>query len=286
MKFSLLILFCFLQVKLYAQCDSLKCIKLGFESGYFSYGSVDELFTPFVYSGNSAFFNLSVSKESFFSRHSLSVKYASIERSPLNIDIPGYYNVISFDSEKYYKVKSESYLRTLNTKYSELKYTYFRKTKVRIFSKNALFVGFCSENSLVVKDDLSNSELLTSLINPGIHYELPLQSKTFLVFESYFTLVGLNLRKPYAGASAQLSDNYTSSSYFWDYIDEHLQLNFPNSCQHFYSKIQLERLIYKRIILNFNYQFSYFSLQYPRNLKSVTNIFGLGFTIKFWKNAK
>lgn len=261
----------------YSQEDSLNYRVLGAESGYLNHASIDELFIPYVFSGSTLNFSLFTRKYKSRSRIEIRTDFAHMNRKPENIVIPQYYRVLSSDS-----IKSEDEFRISKTYISSITVNYLRKLKFHLLPKDEIFLGFQNNNSMIFRNYVEDIELLSFKISPGFLYLFNFDKVNRISFYSYMALFGLNLRKPYAGTVAQISDSFNAFDYFF----ENLRIDFFNNYININSRINYERSLYDRLVLNFFYDFTYVNLSYPRKLTSVSDIYGLGLYYKFGKNGK
>jgi hypothetical protein len=279
---NLLLLFIFqnlIIITLSGKQDTTSLNYLGFETGYCSYASIDEIFTPFLYTGNSQVF--AIDKTTIFDQsiHKLDISYSKMLRVPADLSIKESFIILGQDVGQQYRWTTDPEFRESKTINLHIADTYFRCIPLQFWSHDKFYFGIKTIFSAILRPSFANPELISLTVNPGILYQYKIRNLFKLSLENYLNLLGLSIRRPYAGAEAQITNKY-DFNYFLDYTTEHLQFDFFHNYFQFISQVKLEKIIGKRMIANINYQFNYLNLHYPRKLVSITTKFNVGLTIK------
>ena len=266
----------------FSQKDSSPFYVAGIEVGYFSYGSIDELFTPFAYAGYSVGYGIFTKQYKPKSRQELRFNFVGMTRTPTNISVPQFYYVVGYDSPHTYKIESEKVYRELQSFFFILKYSYYRKLNFHLLEKDNFFLGFENQNSFIYRNHINDHELVSLNFSPGIIYEIDIKRGFKGSFESNISLFALNLRKPYAVATAQVSNNYNS---FLSYFKNNATIDFL-SYLNVSTRLKVEKYLLNRINVYLFYDFAYLRMQNPRKLTSVINSSGIGCFYKFGNYGK
>jgi len=226
-KLILLPFFILCFVNLQGKQDTTKTILLGLESGYFSYTSIDDIFIPFAYSGGAAFysFNKIVIKKSVFRQ--LNITYAFIDRKPVSLNLRSSYTILRYDEGLSSVWETDPKYLEVKTNIAKIESKYLIKTPIQFLPNDLLYIGVVGNIDAIFRAEITNPELVSFTINPGILYRLPIKKIFNLALQSNINLAGISFRKSYADAEAQVTNNY-NFNYFKDYFFNHLQFDLIN----------------------------------------------------------
>jgi hypothetical protein len=278
-RFIFVILQCIISVNLLAKQDSTKALYIGIETGYLSYASIDEIFTPYRYTGNTATFGFNKLSISSNKINQITFNYAQMVRVPATLQIKKSFVILSSDAGSSNLWKTEPSFSESKTIILNLSSNHYIKTSLHLISSDKIYFGIKNSFDGVLRPNFTNPELISLTINPGFYYCVTIRKICLMSVRSNLNLLGISIRRPYAGADAQLTNNY-NFEYFKNYVIEHLQFDFINKYFQLNSQINIERALNKRIIASIGYQVNYLDLQNPRRLVSLTNNFIFGFTVK------
>jgi hypothetical protein len=280
--FRLLLVFIFQTVIVYSSFgkqDSIKSNYLGVEIGYLTYASIDDIFSVLRYSASAPKYSINDLIIRNKKIRKIGLTYSYVERRPETIDAPNVYMISGLDKDSKFYWNADQGLRVVNTYIFNFYSDWYIKTPFHICTDDKLFLGYCGKLDFILRDGFSNIELISFTINPGFVYSTHIINWFTISFENNFTLVGLSMRKSYAGAEAQLTDNY-DIRYFYNYTKDRLQFDFFNNYFQIISQASIEKIILNRIKINFSYQFNYINLNKPRRLNSLNTNFSFGIAFK------
>jgi hypothetical protein len=279
--FFILVFQCVFVSNLHGKQDSTISRSYGIETGYQTYGSIDEIFTPFLYSGDAALYGFNTRRITNVSIVDFYVYFSQMVREPVSLKLKKSFTIPGSD---------EGVTNTWNTEPSFLKFNtvkiivfsnYYLTIPIHILQNDKIFIGVKNKFDAVLRPSFSSIEIVSFTINPGFYYVINLSKKTNLSFETNLNILGISIRRSYAGAEAQVSNNY-NFEFYKDYVVEHVQIDFLDQYFQILAKIKVEKHISSRLLVNFSYMTQYINLKVPRRLVSLDNSynFGLSFKIK------
>jgi hypothetical protein len=274
-KFFLISLFILCFAKLHGKQDTTKTLVLGLESGYCSYASIDDIFIPFAYSGSAPFYSFNKTTVNKSSIRFFNVMYSMINRKPSSLSLKERFTILSYDAGQSSTWETDTKYLEVKTNVVKTEYSYLVKTPFQLFYHDILYVGALGKFDAVFRQDITNPELVSLTINPGIIYRIEMKKICNLILHCDLSLGGISVRKSYADAEAQITNSY-NFSFFKDYVIDHLQYDFINTYFKTSSSIMLERPISSRVSLSLGYKFEYLNITKPKRLESVNNILSVG----------
>jgi hypothetical protein len=263
----------------FSQVDSTLQKFWGLNTGSIHYSSIDEIFTPFNYSGYSANFEIYKRVVSNKDIREYTVSFASIKRAPENVKLYSKFIETSYDGGTY-SINADKQFKSFNTLLFSSSFKYLRKLAFPYFKKHTVYYGISADFFAGIRNSIADPELFSFAFSPGIAYKYNLNNHFSLLIESSVSVLSVNLRKPYSGAEAQLTDTYTAK-YYYDYALSNYAINFVNSYFKLSNSVMLQSRISDRTAFTISYISQYMNLKFPRNLTSATDIVEAGINIKF-----
>jgi hypothetical protein len=245
--------------------DSTSCKKISINSDYYNLGSIDELYSPFLYSGANIAYGLKFMDGNRKKNHQLAFRYATIERTPKNMFLDA--SLFPVDD---FNLLKRSFLFEAFDAYRFL----IEKASAGTFRLYATGSWFTTVN--VTTNANSLPELIESGLGAGFYGE-----KTFdrhkLRAELAIPLITCTVRNNY---SLSMTQNYEQLSKL-AFIVQNSQLQFPNSLMAVFSIFGYEYALSKHFNIEGEYHFRYMLNTSPRLLRSVAGIYSLGLTYQF-----
>lgn len=234
-------------------------------SGIFFLSSIDELYSSLLFSGIGPLYGIKSVFQMEKVRHQLSFYYSGFYRSPGNV------STIQNSSEianRYSKFQ---------THFVKLDYFYHHQIGLLKKEYSHFFWSVGLTNSLNMTDDyFLISELIMSGIAPGLCYQFK-SKKSLIEAGLNIPVLVLDYRYSYYTALHQDHEYLDEKEYFFD----HLRLESVNRIFLINFDLGYEYAINKNIGIDVAYAFSYLNSKYPRSLRSVTNHYSLGMSVKF-----
>lgn len=247
------------------QPDSLKYFKLGINSGLYNLGSIDELYSPYLYSGKAVSYGLKMMDGNNRKNHQLEFRYAFINRTPKNINI----NPALFP-ERDFQVMKESFIfeavdqyRYLITKWST------NKQKIYLTGTWQTMVNInTNANSL--------PELIQTGLGAGI-YTTRQFNKHKVVASFSVPLIALTVRNNY---SLSMTQDYEKLSEM-AFIKQNAQIQSLHNLWSVDAGINYTYQFSNKFSAEANYLFRYINNSSPRPLRSTSGIYTLGLIYQF-----
>lgn len=234
-------------------------------SGILFLSSIDELYSSLLFSGNGPLYGIKSTFQMEKMCHQLSFYYAGIYRSPRNVSAVQHSTDIA---SRYSKFQTHF-----------IKIDYFYLHQLGLFKKDYshFFWSVGLTNTLNITDDyFLISEIIMSGIAPGFYYQFN-RKRNHLSAGLHIPVLVLDYRYSYYTALHQDYENLDEKEYFFD----NLRLESVNRIFSINIDSGYEYAINQNIGIDVTYAFSYLSSKYPRSLRSVTNQYTIGMSVKF-----
>jgi hypothetical protein len=245
--------------------DSTKYNKISVNAGYYNLGSIDELYSPFLYSGANRAYGLKFMDGNQKKNHQLAFRYATVERTPKNVVLDA--SLFPVDD---FNLLKRSFLFEVFDVYHFL----IDKASVGTFRLYATGSWFTTVN--VTTNTNSLPELIESGLGAGLYGEKTIGNHKFRA-ELSVPLITWTVRNNY---SLSMTQNYEKLSKL-AFIVQNSQLQFPNSLLAVFSTLGYEYALSKKFNIEGEYHFRYMLNTSPRPLRSVAGIYSLGLTYQF-----
>jgi hypothetical protein len=259
--------------------DSTITHTYGIETGYQTYGSIDEIFTPFLYSGNAELFGFNTRRSASKSLVDFYIYFSQMDREPVTLNLKKSFTIPGIDEGVTNTWHAEPSFLKINTIKITVLSNYYFAIPLHFLQNDKIFIGVKNKLDAVLRPRFTSIEIVSFTINPGFYYLIKLNKKTNLSCETNLNILGISIRRPYAGAEAQVSNNY-NFEFYKDYIAEHVQIDFLDQYFQILAKIKLEKNISSRLLVNLSYMTQYINLKVPRRLVSLDNSFNFGLSLK------
>ncbi|MCX7987277.1 MAG: hypothetical protein N2662_10100 [Bacteroidales bacterium] len=272
--FILFFISCFPHVD--AQQGENRHYSLSLLPSYAYFGSIDEIHSPYRYSGK----NFSVLVEGKVCQstkfQSLSLSFESINRRPNNLPIKESILLESYDNNRgsYLWATTGTFLRK-QTYVVQQNFTSNYRIPLSYIGGD-YFLGYFQQLIAVNCPNLPMLELFSLSAGVSSSFKLPIAKH--IQYQIYFQwlLFSLDARNSYASVDGYLNENEDLNFYI-DYLKKHVKANsfwFHNYCA-------VSQTITYEINMNWafigGYHFAYRKMSYPRTLKSMSYNFYLGF---------
>lgn len=274
-KSIILLAFCNIS-NAFCQRDSLTNRTIGIGTGYYHYASINEISDPYIFSGGNINYLIHFKSITEKYRFDCRFNYASINRTPANLSIPGDYMLISRDDGRVYQ--SPSFPAGKETKIPNLMFEFYRIFKSVLFENDYLGLGTTEKTSAILTKGNDNPELVSSSLNPGIVYNVLLKYNFNVQLKSNFSALSIYSRRSYASTEADLATEENSD---FEFLKDHLKLSGLNDYFEIFSELELSKKISPHYNIKLSYAFIYLSVKSPRQLSAVSNIADIGITYMF-----
>jgi hypothetical protein len=242
--------------------------------GYNYFGSIDEIYSPYRYTGGNFSCALSFEDLSLQSSTKLSFFYGYSNRYPGSISLKSNIYVISYDKNyKYTWQATSSFLNKETHYFNEYFSDYYQIANLPL--STTLNLGFFQNSSLTYCKNNTTLELFSVSLGPCIALKNRLFEKVQLDLSIKSTIISLDIRNSYASVVGFVDDNNKMSNLFEDF-KKYTYIN--NAFQHLdvSSEIMLRYNLNNHLAIISSYYFEYNHLSRPRPLKSAIYNINMG----------
>lgn len=239
--------------------EKIKRKALGVSSGYFNYASVDKLFASQMYSGGNIFFGVNNAKQKKIKMQT-HFRFAFMKRYPDNLDV------------NQTTVSSDNHLRQKDHLHFEVDDFYF--FPIPKFSQGSFEINFLLNWFTSIDLTLNNRmmpEQLLSTAAPGLQLIYGLDNHRF---EGRFStaIISYTCRTNYSNVMIQDYEKFS----IWQFVKFNSRIQLPNTLQTFFAGFDYQYKFSNKLSGNVYYNFRYLNNFRPRQLSSVTGIYGIG----------
>lgn len=242
-----------------------KIRKLGLNTGYYNAGTIDELYSPFLYSGSNVSFGLKFIKEKEKRKDQFSFRFAQIKMTPENLVVnPDYFSENDMAMQK-----------------DILLLEFFDTYRFLLSEKGSRFIDFYLTGRWFSTVNLMTNyyilpELIQSGLGAGIYIEKNIK-RHCIKAELNVPVLTLTVRNNYSQSDAQDYEDYNE----FTFIFKNMQIQLPYNLLAVYSNIGYEYNISNHFTVEAEYYFNCMLNTSPRPLKSVSGIYSLGLIYTF-----
>lgn len=242
-----------------------KLRKIGLNAGYYNAGTIDEIYSPFLYSGSNYSLGLKFIKEKEKRKDQFSFRFAQIKMKPENL-------VINMD---YFSENEMAVQKDI------LMLEFFDTYRFLLSEKNARFVDFYVTGRWFTTVNLMTNyfilpELIQSGLGAGIYIEKNIKNHR-LRAELSVPVVTLTIRNNYSQSDIQDYEDVNEL----DFLIKNLQIQLPYNLLAAYSNLGYEYNVSKHFTVEAEYYFNCMLNTSPRPLRSVSGIYSLGLIYTF-----
>ncbi len=242
-----------------------KIRKIGLNAGYYNTGTIDELYSPFLYSGSNISFGLKFFKEKEKRKDQFSFRFSQIKMTPENLIVnPDYFSENEMALQK-----------------DMLMLDFFDTYRFLLSEKGSRFIDFYVTGRWFSTVNLMTNyfilpELIQSGLGAGIYIEKNIKKHCFKA-ELSVPILTLTVRNNYSQSDAQDYEDYNE----FGFIFKNIQIQLPYNLLAVYSNLGYEYNISNHFTIEAEYYFNYMMNILPRPLKSVSGIYSLGLIYTF-----
>ncbi len=232
----------------------------GIQSGLYVLASVDELYSPYNFSGKSIFYGAfwDIQKKNY--KHSLKVVYTRPDRFPKSVNL----NPDFFAPDDFLCVK-KSFVFEVHDHYR------FRINTSATGPLGKWVAGAWVTTANITTNAYGLPELVQSSIEGGICADYRIKHHSFSA-EASIPLAAWALRNCY---SLSMTQNYEEIDR-WAFVKRNSRFQLPNTLQGFSLSAGYRWQCNKHMVVTADYLFRYGINRLPRPLRSVTGIYSLG----------
>lgn len=242
-----------------------KSRKIGLNGGYYNVGTIDELYSPFLYSGRNISFGFKFIKEKEKRKDQFSFRFSQIQMTPENLIVnPDYFSENEMVSQK-----------------DILMLEFFDTYRFLLSEKGSRFFDFYVTGRWFSTVNLMTNyyilpELIQTGLGAGIYIEKNIK-RHCLRAELSVPVLTLTIRNNYSQSEAQDYEDYNEV----DFLLKNIQIQLPYNLLAVYSNLGYECNISKHFTIEAEYFFNCMLNTSPRPLRSVSGIYSLGLIYTF-----
>lgn len=243
-----------------ANPDSISISKhFAVKVGVYNLASIDNIYSPFIYSGKSFVLGMGWGKEKKGRSFETDLSFSNIQRKATSLEgIPN-----SYEDGHYHIVRNSFVLEVMD--YYRFLITDMEQKKLQIF-----FSGLWFTTVNLTTNASGVPELIQSGIAPGIFVRYK-AGRHRLRAELHLPIVAWTVRNNYSMSSAQIYEKLSK----FDFILQNSMLQTPISNPGIYTNFAYEYFLAKKFSIKANYSFKYIYNSKPQTLKSVSGIYSV-----------
>ncbi len=242
-----------------------KLHKIGINAGYYNVGTIDELYSQFLYSGANISGGLKYIKEKEKRKDQFSFRFSQIQMTPENLIVdPDYFS------------KNEMVLQK-----DILMLEFFDTYRFLLSEKGKNFFDFYLTGRWFTTVNLMTNyfilpELIQTGLGAGIYIGKNIKKHCFRA-ELSVPVLTLTIRNNYSQSEAQDYEDYNEVGF----LINNIQIQLPYNLLAVYSNLGYEYNISKHFTIEAEYYFNCMLNTSPRPLRSVSGIYSLGLIYTF-----
>lgn len=229
------------------------------KKGLYNMASIDNLYSPFLYSGKSYLLGFGWGKEERKRSFETDFSFSNIQRKPLSLqELPA-----SYENGHHHLVKNSFIFEVMD-------YYRFLISKADHNNLQIFFSGLWFTTLNITTNANGVPELFQSGIAPGIQVRRKAGTHSFKA-ELHLPLAAWTVRNSYSISSAQIYEKKSKL----DFIRQNSMLQTPISNPGLFGTLGYEWCFNPRLSLKANYSFRYLQSKKPQMLKTVSGIYSL-----------